>query len=158
MIDSGIYYIVNKVNNNFYIGCTTSFYKREKQHFNKLKQNKHHSQYLQNAYNKYGKNNFEFVILDEIENLNLLYKIESDYIEEYKPKYNMTINKIKYKSFSENICPKCKSKLKILTYGIVNFLKSENTTRECINVFCDYQESPLIDFKLKPLVIKSKLF
>lgn len=64
----GIYKIVNTKNGKFYIGSTTNFHKRKLQHFNSLRKNKHHSIYLQRAFNKYGEESFKFVIIKKCEN------------------------------------------------------------------------------------------
>ena len=57
-----IYRIQNKITNDFYVGSSLHFKQREKQHLYNLKHNKHHSSYLQNAWNKYGEENFIFEI------------------------------------------------------------------------------------------------
>lgn len=62
-LDSGIYQIVNLINDTRYIGSATNLSLREKQHDICLKGNRHHNSYLQRAYNKYGKENFEFQII-----------------------------------------------------------------------------------------------
>ena len=81
----GIYSITNINNNKIYIGSTfKSFIGRFKQHYNKLNQNKHHSLYLQNAWNKYGENNFIFRIVEIINEKDLLLDREKFYIEKYK--------------------------------------------------------------------------
>ena len=73
---TGIYYIVNKTNNKFYIGSTrrvgkgpadSGFYKRWAIHISDLSKNKHRNQHLQNAWNKYGKENFDFRIVEFVE-------------------------------------------------------------------------------------------
>ena len=61
-----IYKIVNKITKEFYVGSTLYPNKRKKQHFNDLKHEKHHSIYLQRAYNKYGIENFEFIIVKKV--------------------------------------------------------------------------------------------
>lgn len=61
-----IYYIKNLKNDKLYIGKTFSFLRRQKEHKIKLNNNKHHNQYLQNSWNKYGKMCFEFGILFKI--------------------------------------------------------------------------------------------
>lgn len=58
-----IYKIINNKTNKFYIGSTLNPKVRKERHFNELKSNKHHSVYLQRAYNKYGGENFDFVII-----------------------------------------------------------------------------------------------
>lgn len=71
-VESGIYMIVNVINNKCYIGSTKNFRKRKYEHFKDLINNKHHSQHLQNAYNKYGKESFHFIELEQVEDLTLL--------------------------------------------------------------------------------------
>ena len=60
-----IYAIKNLVNNKLYIGSTKSLKRRKYEHFYELKRNIHFSQHLQRAYNKYGKDNFSFYMLEE---------------------------------------------------------------------------------------------
>lgn len=64
-MQTGIYTITNIINNKIYVGSTTiSFNKRFNQHKYLLRKNKHHCNYLQNSWNKYGEHNFKFEILD----------------------------------------------------------------------------------------------
>jgi hypothetical protein len=71
----GIYKILNTVTNKVYIGSTFDFKTRKRIHLKDLRNNKHHSKYLQNSYNKYGEDIFVFEILEIIEdNSNLLIK------------------------------------------------------------------------------------
>ena len=83
MINSGIYVIVNLVNNKFYIGRTKNFNNRKTQHFSKLRLNKHGNKYLQNAYNKYGEDNFIFLIYERFEGtIEELEQLEKPYLEQ----------------------------------------------------------------------------
>lgn len=59
-----VYQIKNKINNKIYIGSTSNLNKRWDTHIRRLNNNKHHSRYLQNAWNKYGKDCFVFEILE----------------------------------------------------------------------------------------------
>lgn len=62
---SGVYAIVNLISGKRYIGSATkSFKSRWFKHVSDLKLNKHHSPYLQRSWNKYGKDCFEFKILE----------------------------------------------------------------------------------------------
>lgn len=63
---------MNKINKKRYIGQTYSIKNRFYRHKNELLKNKHHNTHLQNAWNKYGIENFEFIILEycDIELLN----------------------------------------------------------------------------------------
>lgn len=85
---SGIYQIKNLINKKCYIGSAINFQKRWWQHEWDLKNNKHHSQYLQNAYNKYGKDAFEFEILFTCPKSELI-RIEQYFLNNYQPSYNI---------------------------------------------------------------------
>lgn len=63
-MNSGIYKILNKINSKFYIGSAIDFTLRWAQHKYLLRLNEHDSSLLQNAWNKYGEENFEFIILE----------------------------------------------------------------------------------------------
>lgn len=84
----GIYQIVNKVNQKRYIGSSIRLNGRKKRHFSELNCNVHHSQALQRAYNKYGKENFHFFILEYCEADKLLER-EQYYLDTLKPEYNI---------------------------------------------------------------------
>lgn len=91
----GIYSIKNLKNNKVYIGSSNNIEKRIKDHFRNLKNNKHSNQYLQNAYNKYKRENFIVEILEVFENIGKydLLKRESDYLNkvEFEQLYNLTL-------------------------------------------------------------------
>lgn len=60
----GIYSITNKLNGKRYIGQTYNFKYRWMRHRSYLKHNTEHNAHLQNAWNKYGSENFEFEIIE----------------------------------------------------------------------------------------------
>lgn len=60
-----IYKITNNVDGKVYIGQTINYSKRKRSHISHLKDNKHHNEHLQRAWNKYGKENFSFEIIEE---------------------------------------------------------------------------------------------
>lgn len=60
----GVYKIVNKTNGHFYVGSSVNLNKRFWRHKNELRKDKHHCLFLQRAWNKYGEENFEFVVLN----------------------------------------------------------------------------------------------
>lgn len=49
-----------------YIGSTYNFAKRHDQHLKMLRQNKHYNGRLQGAFNKYGEDNFEHLVVEEM--------------------------------------------------------------------------------------------
>lgn len=82
-----IYFIINQVNQKRYVGQTTNFSRRRSEHLLKLKENRHPNIKLQNAWNKYGENNF---IIEKITYENLT-KEELDEMEKYYIQYYNSI-------------------------------------------------------------------
>lgn len=92
----GVYSITNLVNGKRYIGSTiVSFIKRKNHHFHNLNKNKHSNSYLQNAWNKYGKDNFKFEIIENCKKEEVLAK-ELYYIMLYNSFYNQCGYNIQY--------------------------------------------------------------
>lgn len=67
----GIYKITNKINDKFYIGSSMNLDNRIYRHKNELKNNSHKNKHLQAAYNKYGKENFHFEVLEILDDCNV---------------------------------------------------------------------------------------
>lgn len=86
-----IYKIINTINNKVYIGQTKNTKNRWQQHKSTLKHNRHENPYLQNSWNKYGEENFQFEIIVFTENYN---EEEKKYIKLYNstdPKFGYNI-------------------------------------------------------------------
>jgi group I intron endonuclease len=83
MEKSGIYKITNRVNGKIYIGSAKSVSHRLSEHKWYLKNNNHENPHLQNAVNKYGLDNFDFSILEDVEQSKLLER-EQYYLDLYK--------------------------------------------------------------------------
>ena len=64
---TGIYKIVNTINGHKYVGSAVDIGSRWYRHKWNLDRNAHHSQKLQNAWNKYGEEVFEFSVIEECE-------------------------------------------------------------------------------------------
>lgn len=62
---AGVYKLLNLVTGMIYIGSTRSVYTRFRTHKNNLRRNNHENPHLQNAWNKYREENFEFEVLEE---------------------------------------------------------------------------------------------
>jgi group I intron endonuclease len=81
---SGIYKIINKLDGKYYVGRSRNIVKRWKTHNRDLSYNRHHNDYLQRAWNKYGHDNFEFVVVEYVENKqSLLIDAEERYIQKF---------------------------------------------------------------------------
>lgn len=79
---SGIYKIICTSNNKFYIGSSVDISRRFKDHTRALNENRHTNKYLQEAWNKYGKENFEFEIIENIDIIDQLPLREKLYIDD----------------------------------------------------------------------------
>lgn len=90
-----IYKIVNTETKEFYLGSSTNFNKRKTEHLYDLRHNCHHSKYLQNAWNKYGEDKFEFIVFKDYKakasNKDLKSR-EQNYIDKFNPAYNVNRN------------------------------------------------------------------
>lgn len=78
----GIYYIKNIVNNNMYIGQSINIKNRFSCYKSALNKNSHYNEKLQEDFNKYGIESFEFGVLEEC-NREDLDKLEQYYIKKY---------------------------------------------------------------------------
>lgn len=81
MKQSGIYLIQNVKNGKGYVGSSLDIASRWRGHKRELNKNIHHNEYLQYSYNKYGKENFIFSILELVEDTSLLTFKEHYWIE-----------------------------------------------------------------------------
>ena len=88
IVETGIYYIRNIVNNKIYIGSAQNFRKRVTAHKSELNTNRHHSPILQNAWNKYGEQSFHFFMFEYC-NLQELMSMEQLYLDFLNPEYNI---------------------------------------------------------------------
>ena len=83
----GIYIIINKVNGHHYVGSSRNVVKRFKDHVRDLKYNRHSSRHLQNAWNKYGAEQFVFHVFASA-TLKTMRKIEAIYLLILPCQYN----------------------------------------------------------------------
>lgn len=88
MIQCGIYRILNTINNKFYIGSSVNLRKRLYEHRRLLRLGKHENYHLQNAFTKYGEENFKFEIIEVLKevpkDIRVLRDLETDYIQKFK--------------------------------------------------------------------------
>lgn len=85
---SGIYAIVNLTNGDRYVGSSVCLQKRKAGHLYKLRRNTHGNPHLQAAWNKFGEDSFEFVILEHVAKEFLL-DVEQRYLDETRREYNI---------------------------------------------------------------------
>lgn len=92
MKKSGIYKIQSTTEpEKFYIGSSVNIQNRKRQHYSMLKLNKHDATYLQNYYNKHGKESLVFHVIEECCQEKLIQR-EQYYIDTLKPLFNSRKN------------------------------------------------------------------
>jgi hypothetical protein len=127
-MESCIYRIVNILNNHCYIGSCKNSRIRWNNHKSALYRNIHHSLHLQNAWNKYGKGNFIFQVLEYCDYSTILER-ENYYIQENKPEYNIlqTAHRGRYRKHTEEskkLMSSRKKKKRVFQFGLDgSFLK-----------------------------------
>lgn len=90
MKGTGVYSITNKVNGKRYVGSTKrSFNERWGEHTKSLTERKHHSKYLQRAFNKYGEDNFTFEVIATCPKEYCI-RLEQWFLDNLKPEYNIS--------------------------------------------------------------------
>lgn len=95
---TAIYVILNCVNGKAYLGSTFNFKERKSKHVSVLRGEYHINKHLQNAFNKYGEDNFEIFPIEEFTQISskALLKKEAWYIREHdliNPKFGYNIQK-----------------------------------------------------------------
>lgn len=151
-----IYKIVNKENKKFYIGSTTEYHRRSKEHLYYLRNNMHYNIYLQEDYNKYGEDAFEFQIIEIVGNKEELLGKEQYYLDTLKPNYNILI--IADRPTGVKRRPETIEKVRQANLGLVhpewrNKIKSEaqggdnHWTKKRINPFSDKSKKKMSDTK-----------
>lgn len=84
---TGIYGVKNKANNKIYVGQTIyNFGDRRDSHFSLLRNGKHPVKEMQEDFTKVGEDNFEFVVLHDLQDGELIDDLERSFIAEYKSK------------------------------------------------------------------------
>ena len=89
MRQSGIYAIENTINKKRYYGSTKDKRERWSQHRRQLNKGIHHNRHLQSAWNKYGKEAFEFIWIKDVPVEQLL-DVEQKYLDANGGGYNIS--------------------------------------------------------------------
>lgn len=91
---SGIYKIVNKTNGKYYVGRARNLKTRWVEHKTALKYKRHKNSHLQNAWDKYGKDNFEYLIIEVTDSdFQVLKDTEQKYLDIARNEQDKTYNK-----------------------------------------------------------------
>jgi len=92
----GIYYIENIVNNKKYIGQSVNLERRKREHFCCFRNKTHKNPYFQNAFDKYGEENFIFKVLIYCESSEMT-RYEQFFVNLYNKNelYNLSLECVK---------------------------------------------------------------
>jgi group I intron endonuclease len=134
MDNSGIYQIRNIVNGKLYIGSTQNIETRWRQHQRALKVEKHCNKYLQHAWIAYGKSNFKFEILEEVNDKSKLISKEQYYLDLYKsylPENGYNTRSIADRNAGVISWNKDSWKSKVSEEELVKYYKENHTKKEC---------------------------
>lgn len=101
-----IYKIINTLNFKLYVGSAINAERRKHEHFRRLFRRVHENSLLQNAWNKYGCDNFKFIIIEIVE--------EKDKLIE-REQYWINLTKSANKNFGYNLKPIAGSNLGLKT-------------------------------------------
>ena len=82
---SGIYCIRNKLDGKIYVGSASNLRHRFKHHRGYLRKGNHHCQPLQRSWNKYGEDNFEFIVIASVLDKNKLVEVEQYFLDTFTP-------------------------------------------------------------------------
>lgn len=111
----GIYQLRNIVTQDIYIGGSIDVGGRKRQHFSYLNLAMHPNKRLQDSFNKYGKHNFVFEILELIVYKRNVIKREQFYLDTLKPYFN--IAKIAGTTLGITLSEETRKKISIANIG-----------------------------------------
>jgi group I intron endonuclease len=95
---SGIYKWINKVNGKYYVGSSMDILSnvgRKTNHLYMLRGKYHNNEHFQRAWNKYGEENFEFIVIENLPDITdkELLQIEQKYLDIAKLERDKCYNK-----------------------------------------------------------------
>lgn len=86
---SGIYQIKSLINSNSYIGSSSNITCRWRQHKSQLNNGIHANKKMQHHINKYGKDVFEYIILQSDVKEDMLIEMEQFWMDKMNPEFNI---------------------------------------------------------------------
>jgi group I intron endonuclease len=135
----GIYIIKNTIDNKIYVGSSINIGNREYKHFWMLNKGIHDNKFLQNSFNKFGKENFIFEVVEKCTEVELIDK-ENFYIDKFKSSkcdfgYNLAkVNEFRRNTYNEEVKVKL-SKHNLNKNGNIKKFELIEISNEKINEF-----------------------
>jgi group I intron endonuclease len=147
----GVYKITNIVNNKIYVGSSSDVNRRKSMHLKQLLSNTHFNKYLQHSFNKYGRENFVFDIIEEIIDINnkeqlrkILLEREQYWLNKLNPYDNIGYNILKTagSNLGKIVSSETKEKLRKLQLGRK---RSDETRLKISNAQKSREHKPLTE-------------
>lgn len=147
----GVYKITNIVNNKIYVGSSSDINRRKSMHLKQLLNNTHFNKYLQHSFNKYGKQNFVFNIIEEVNKVDnkeqlrkILLEREQYWLNKLRPYGDIGYNilKIAGSNLGKVVSNETKEKLRKLQLGRK---RSAETRLKISNAQKDRKHKPLTE-------------
>ena len=136
-----VYKIANKENGKAYIGSTGNPEKRWVAHRSELRRGIHPNQILQRAWQKYGEDSFEFIILERLEGSEEMVEREQALIDALRPEYN--IRKTASSNLGLSFGPQSEEHKNKIRTAIKGIKRSEETKEKLRNrTFIKGKEHP----------------
>ena len=153
-IISGIYKIVNKVNGKYYVGSSKDIKNRWSSHKKELNGNYHHSYHLQRAWNMYGSDNFEFIVIEEIIPEKIL-EVEQGYLDIAKNEKEKVYNAV-FKAGGGNFGEETNKKISQIMRGKPSRMKGKHHTEETKKLMSEVRTGTHPSEETKKLMSKIK--
>jgi len=135
-----VYEIRNIITGKIYVGSSINYESRKRRHVNRLKRGNHHSIHLQNSWNIYGEDGFEFRVLETVNDVDELISREQyylDYFNSYNGDYGYNICKTAGSSIGTKHTDETKLKMSISHTGTKKGAPSELTKKKISKALLD---------------------
>jgi len=162
----GIYIITNLITSTSYVGSTSKRIDyRISIHKNNLSKNKHVNNYLQNAWNKYGEENFEFSVLEKCIDKDITHLLEREqyWIDYYRE--NFSVYNIRLLASSNTGCKMSEERKENLRKFLTGRPRTEETKEKLRKANLGKKYSSEVRAKVsaagkgrKPSALSNKLF
>jgi len=130
---SGVYAITNLTDGKLYVGSTSQFARRSRQHLSSLRLVKHANAFLQASFNKHGEGSFAFTLLEVVEDPTQLVLVEQIHLDKH---FDGKVN-------CYNISPTASS-----VQGVVKSVETVERHRQALARFYETHPGPRLGVEL----------